>query len=306
MTALTTSPFLTPAPGRASLTVATMMSPMPAYRRPEPPSTRMHRISLAPVLSATRSRDSCWITTDSVLTENDRPRPGRPSGLLGPLENLHHAPPLGGRQWPGLHQQDAVADAAGVLLVVRLQLAGTAQDLAVHPVLDPVLDLDHHGLVHPVGHDQALPGLAPVADLGRRRGAVRERFRRSFARLRTRSAPRRAQRTCDAHSLSARARHQTSPTSRLMKRHFIGSLCIARRRASRATGSGTPDSSNITRPGLTFAIHHSGEPLPEPIRVSAGFLVSGRSGKMLIQTLPPRRMCRVIAIRADSICRFVT
>src|SRR4051794_28748360 len=27
---------------------------------------------------------------------------------------------------------------------------------------------------------------------------------------------------------------------------------------------------------------------------------------MLIQTLPPRRMCRLIAIRADSICRFVT
>jgi hypothetical protein len=53
---------------------------------------------------------------------------------------------------------------------------------------------------------------------------------------------------------------------------------MARRSASRATGSVTPDSSNITRPGFTFAIHHSGEPLPEPIRVSAGFLVSGRSG----------------------------
>src|SRR5688572_12551902 len=27
----------------------------------------------------------------------------------------------------------------------------------------------------------------------------------------------------------------------------------------------------MTRPGLMLAIHHSGEPLPEPIRVSAGF-----------------------------------
>src|ERR1035438_4741130 len=62
-TALTTSPFFTPAPGRASFTVATMTSPMPAYRRPEPPSTRIHKISLAPVLSATLSRDSCWITS---------------------------------------------------------------------------------------------------------------------------------------------------------------------------------------------------------------------------------------------------
>src|SRR5262249_18287412 len=72
--------------------------------------------------------------------------------------------------------------------------------------------------------------------------------------------------------------HYASPTSRFTNLHFIGSLGMARRSASRATGSGTPDSSNITRPGLTFAIHHSGAPLPEPIRVSAGFLVSGRSG----------------------------
>ena len=62
-TAFTTSPLRTPAPGRASFTVATMTSPMPAYRRPEPPSTRMHKSSLAPVLSATLSRDSCWITS---------------------------------------------------------------------------------------------------------------------------------------------------------------------------------------------------------------------------------------------------
>ena len=63
-----------------------------------------------------------------------------------------------------------------------------------------------------------------------------------------------------------------------MNRAFIGSLWIASRMASRATSSVTPDSSKSTRPGLMFAIHHSGEPLPEPIRVSAGFLVSGRSG----------------------------
>src|SRR6476661_801448 len=42
------------------------------------------------------------------------------------------------------------------------------------------------------------------------------------------------------------------------------------------------------------------------MRVSAGFFVSGRSGKMLIHTLPPRLMCRLMAIRADSICRLVT
>ncbi len=45
-----------------------------------------------------------------------------------------------------------------------------------------------------------------------------------------------------------------------------------------------------TRPGLTTATQYSGEPLPEPIRVSAGFDVTGLSGKILIQTWPPRLM----------------
>ena len=89
------------------------------------------------------------------------------------------------------------------------------------------------------------------------------------------------------------------------KRDLIGSLCIASRIASRAVFSGTPDSSNITRPGFTTATQCSGAPLPDPIRVSAGFCVTGLSGKTLIQTLPPRRILRVIAIRAASIWRFV-
>src|SRR5690606_12222886 len=101
-------------------------------------------------------------------------------------------------------------------------------------------------------------------------------------------------------------RHYASPSSRLMMRAFNGSLWMARVSASRAMVSSTPASSNITRPGLTLATHHSTEPLPEPMRVSAGFLVSGRSGKMLIQTLPPRLMWRVIAISPASICRLVT
>src|SRR4051794_34087704 len=62
----------------------------------------------------------------------------------------------------------------------------------------------------------------------------------------------------------------------------------------------------MTLPGLTTATHPSGEPLPEPMRVSAGFFVTGLSGKRLIQTFPPRLILRVIAIRAASICRFVS
>ena len=38
----------------------------------------------------------------------------------------------------------------------------------------------------------------------------------------------------------------------------------------------------------TTATQWSGAPLPEPMRTSAGFLVTGLSGKMRIQILPPR------------------
>src|SRR6202166_3700195 len=41
------------------------------------------------------------------------------------------------------------------------------------------------------------------------------------------------------------------------------------------------------------------------MRVSAGFLVKGLSGKMRIQSLPPRLMKRVMATREASICRSV-
>src|SRR5437667_7420904 len=99
--------------------------------------------------------------------------------------------------------------------------------------------------------------------------------------------------------------HSCTPV-RMMNFERIGSLCAARLMASRAVSSATPDSSNMTRPGLTTATHPSGLPLPEPMRVSAGFFVTGLSGKMLIQTFPPRRMWRVIATRAASIWRLVT
>src|SRR3712207_712047 len=158
-----------------------MTSPMPAKRRPEPPSTRMQRISLAPVLSATRSRDSCWITvspSESVsalsrtrlqscccwLPALDRLAAVQ-SVLLRLLQHLDDAPALGGRQRPGLHEQDAVADAAGVLLVVRLELVGAAQGLLVQRVLHAVLDSDDDGLVHLVADHQALTDLAEATSL---------------------------------------------------------------------------------------------------------------------------------------------
>lgn len=82
----------------------------------------------------------------------------------------------------------------------------------------------------------------------------------------------------------------TAKTARETILHLQGNLCIASRSASLAVSSGTPAISNITRPGLTTAAQYSTVPFPLPIRVSAGFAVIGLSGKILIQTLPPRLM----------------
>src|SRR3954468_22330205 len=62
----------------------------------------------------------------------------------------------------------------------------------------------------------------------------------------------------------------------------------------------------MTRPGLTWAAHSSGAPLPPPMRTSRGFLVTGRSGKTRIHSLPARLTCLWIAMRAASIWREVS
>src|SRR3954462_9434202 len=80
--------------------------------------------------------------------------------LLGLLDDLDQAPPLGGRRRPGLHDLHPVADARDVLLVVGLQLVGATDDLAVQAVLHAVLDLDHDRLLHLVADHQALTDLA--------------------------------------------------------------------------------------------------------------------------------------------------
>src|SRR5690606_39972325 len=97
-----------------------------------------------PARNESRSRDRSVDTNRTPL-----------EGLLGLLEDLHHAVALGGREGPGLHEEDEVADPDLVRLVVSLDPLGPPDDLAVERVLDAVLDLDHHGLVHLVAHDVA-------------------------------------------------------------------------------------------------------------------------------------------------------
>src|SRR5947207_6788382 len=96
---------------------------------------------------------------------------------LGPFEDLHDPPPLGGRQRTSLHQQHPVADAA-LLLVVRLQLAGTAHHLAVQRMLHLVLDRDDDGLLHLVADHVALTDLPAWPLVSRLAHAVSSRSAR--------------------------------------------------------------------------------------------------------------------------------
>src|SRR5262245_35357519 len=84
--------------------------------------------------------------------------------------------------------------------------------------------------------------------------------------------------------------HRHYSAMRSTKRVLIGSLAAASESASRAIWVLTPSISNMTRPGFTRATHNSGEPLPEPMRTSAGFFDTGTSGNTRIQTRPARFM----------------
>src|SRR6185437_9514288 len=71
-TAFITWPFFTRPRGIASLTETTMVSPIPAYFRFDPPSTLMHWTRRAPELSATSRLVCIWIMT---RLSRRRPRP---------------------------------------------------------------------------------------------------------------------------------------------------------------------------------------------------------------------------------------
>src|SRR5260370_11321491 len=94
----------------------------------------MQRISLAPELSATLSRVSCWITC-----------------LLGLLHDLEHAPANLLRDGLRFGDADEVAHAAFVLLVVNLELRALLHGLAVEAEGPPRAPPGDYRLVSLVG-----------------------------------------------------------------------------------------------------------------------------------------------------------
>src|SRR5919108_5443049 len=108
----------------------------------------MQRISRAPVLSATRRRDSCWITYGPSLCD---------------LKHLGEAPLLRLRERAGLDDADDVAHLRLVALVVGVELRRTADDLLVARVRLDRVDLDDDRLVHRARDHDAAALLAAAA-----------------------------------------------------------------------------------------------------------------------------------------------
>src|ERR687898_2658468 len=106
----------------------------------------MQSSSRAPVLSATRRRDSCWII--------DSPE------SLCDLDDLGEAPVLRLRERARLDDLDHVAHLRLVLLVVRMEALRAPDDLLVLRVGLDRVDLDDDRLVALVGDDGALALLA--------------------------------------------------------------------------------------------------------------------------------------------------
>src|SRR6185295_13008468 len=110
----------------------------------------MQRISRAPVLSATRSRDSCWIT-DGLL----------PWSSFSDLHDFCETPVLRLRERARLDDPDDVADLRLVLLVMRVELGRAAHDLQVLRVRLDRVDPDDDRLVHAARDDDASTLLTP-------------------------------------------------------------------------------------------------------------------------------------------------
>src|SRR4051794_37388759 len=105
----------------------------------------MQSTVLAPELSATLRRLSCWIIASP-----------------GPFENFDDPPPLQLRSGTRLLDAHPVAFAEVVHLVVGVELRGALERLLVAAVAHAVDDGHHHRLVHLGGDDRALADFAAI------------------------------------------------------------------------------------------------------------------------------------------------
>src|SRR5690606_35790021 len=109
----------------------------------------MQSTSLAPLLSATLSRDSCWIIAGV--------------GLFGAFDHFHQAPTLRLAHRARLHDAHGVALMGLAVLIMRHELAGGLHELPVFGVLHAALHHHRDALVHLLAGDDADPLLPEIA-----------------------------------------------------------------------------------------------------------------------------------------------
>src|ERR1700730_7681299 len=153
----------------------------------------MQRIVRAPLLSATLTTVSCWITS------------------LGLLEDFCHAPPLLLRERACFGDAHTIADVADSRLVVDLEAPRRPHHLLVKGMRLEVLHDHDRRLLHLVADDNAVAHLAPGARSGLH--VTHPRLPRSWKAPRwasVRVRPRRATRPCPRHQ-ARESPHQSRP-----------------------------------------------------------------------------------------------
>jgi len=85
----------------------------------------------------------------------------------------------------------------------------------------------------------------------------------------------------------------------------MGNLAIVDSRARIEVFLSAPEISNKVVPGFTLQHQKSTAPLPFPIRTSVGFLLTAKSGKDLICSLPDRFILLLMDCLQDSNCLAV-
>src|SRR5262245_31127692 len=126
----------------------------------------MHISRRAPLLSAASSIVCIWIM--AALLQHSSARRGAAFGGRA-RDDFHEPPALVTRERPALLDDDGVALAAVVVLVVRHDLARAAHVLAVDRVRDAALDRHRNGLLHLAAHDLARKRALQLRLFGHRR-----------------------------------------------------------------------------------------------------------------------------------------
>src|SRR5689334_4205026 len=188
----------------------------------------MHRTVLAPELSATLRRLSCWIIA-----------------APGAFEAVDDPPPRQLRGGTGLLDADPVALLEVVDLVVGVEPGGPLEGLLVTPVADPVDDGHDHGLLHLGGDDGALPDLAAVGAVGGGRCRVTHSFSPASAASISFSRSTVRIRAMSWRTAWSRAELSSWPVT-IWKRR-LKSSCLASARRFSSSPSSAARSSSVTR-----------------------------------------------------------